>query len=65
MLKEVAGDLREFVKQHRSVIYTVALVALVDHFCFNGALRGRIKTLLENMLSKAEAKINNGASGNG
>lgn len=57
MLKEIASDMREFIKQNRSVIYTVALVALVDHFVFEGAFRTRLKALVDKFLTKAEKAI--------
>lgn len=57
MLKEIATDAKEFVKNNRNVIYTIVVVALVDHFVFKGALRDRLKGLLEKMLNKAEKSV--------
>jgi hypothetical protein len=59
MLKEVVQDVRGFVKQHSGVIYTVALVALADHFLLGGALRTRLQALIEKLLAKAEKSIGN------
>lgn len=57
MLKEVLSDGREFVKQHRSVIYTLVLLVLADHFFFKGKLRERLQAMAEKLLSKAEEKV--------
>jgi len=56
--KTVIAQMREYIKEYRNVIFTVAFVALADHFLFKGALRDRLKDLVENLLKKAEDKTN-------
>lgn len=57
MLNEVKNDVKGFVSENRSTIYTILLVAIVDHFVFGGAFRDRLKGLVDKFLGKAEAKI--------
>jgi hypothetical protein len=56
-MKQILEDVKGFVKEHRSVIYTVVFVLLVDHFFLDGKLVSRAKGILEKMLSGAEKKI--------
>jgi hypothetical protein len=52
------GDMiKKYWVEHQDVLMTVGIVMLVDHFLFGGALREKIKTTLENFLTKADKKI--------
>lgn len=57
MVKELVTDVREFVKDNRSVVYTIAIIVLADQFLFKGAFRERLKAIVEKLLCKAEAKV--------
>lgn len=48
---------KEFVTEHRSVIFTVVGLVLADKYLFNGALKDRIQKLVEALLAKAEALV--------
>ncbi len=58
-MKEIINDLKKFVSEHRNIIYTVALVALADHFLFDGKFREKLKGLVDKMLNKAEKQLDN------
>jgi len=50
-------DIRSYIKDNRQVLYTVAMIVVLDHFLFNGAFRERIKALVEKALSGVEKKV--------
>lgn len=56
-MKEILKDLGQFLKEHRTVIYTVALIALVDHFILGGKFRDKLKELAEKALTKAHKQL--------
>jgi hypothetical protein len=57
MLKEVSKDVKQFVSDNRNVVYTIALIVLVDHFLLGGKFRERLTAMCEKLLNKAEAKV--------
>lgn len=59
-MKELLQDARNFIKEHRTVIYTVALVVLIDHFVFGGQFRDKLKDLTAKFLKKAEDQLHIG-----
>lgn len=61
MLKE----LRQYLSDHRDLIFTVALVAIVDAFFLDGALKSRLKSILSGFIDKAESKLNKDLNGDG
>lgn len=52
MVKAVVGKAREYVKQHENTIITIALLFAIDHFFFDGQMRGKIRTVLERLFDK-------------
>ena len=42
-----------YVNKHRDFLFTVILVMVVDHFIFKGALREKIKSVIDGALNKA------------
>ena len=58
MFKEMVSDVRGFVHENRFVIYTIAVVFLVDHFFFKGTFRERLRATIEKLVCKCEEKIN-------
>lgn len=64
-MKEILADARNFIKEHRTVIYTVALVVLVDHFVFKGQFREKLKDLVGKFLKKAEDQLHIGTKTDG
>ena len=57
MLKTVTADLKVFIAEHKSTIYMIAALFLVDHLFFQGAFRQRLQGLMSKMLGKVEAQI--------
>ncbi len=55
-MNDLAGDFKGFIKEHRSVLYWVAVLMLVDHFVFNGAFRSRLKGIVDGLVTKVEEK---------
>lgn len=56
-LKSVVGDTRAFIAEHKNIIYTIAILFLVDHFIFDGGFRNKLKSLMDKMINKVESKI--------
>jgi hypothetical protein len=54
--KNMLSDIRKYIADNRDLIYTVAFVAIVDQFLFEGAFRERLKKLVEGFLAKTEEK---------
>lgn len=56
-MKDIFNDIKGFLKEHRSVIYTVVLIAALDHFFLDGKFRHKLKDLLERALTKAHKTL--------
>ncbi len=57
MITEVAKDLKQFIKDHKSTIYVIAALLLADHFMFNGAFKEKLKGIMSNLVGKVESKL--------
>lgn len=57
-MSEMLSDVKNYVREHRSVIYTVVLIVLADHFLLGGKLRHKLEALLNGALDKAQEKLN-------
>lgn len=57
MFKNILNDVRQFIEQHRSVIYWLALAFLVDHFFLNGKFREKLHGLVDKLLNKIEKQV--------
>lgn len=62
MLTEIAGDMKKFVKDHKSVIYWVAVLLLVDHVFFQGAFKEKLKTMMGKLVGRVEEKLNDAST---
>lgn len=56
------GSLKQYLTEHRDVVWSIVLVALIDQFFLNGALKSRISSILEGVCKKAEQKVNDGTT---
>lgn len=65
MLKTVSADLKGFIAEHKSTIYTVAALFLMDHIFFQGAFRERLHGIMNKMLGKVEASLTKSDAANG
>lgn len=57
MFSEVAQDMKVFVKEHKSLIYWVAVLFIFDHFFFQGAFKSKLKNIMDNLVGKVESKL--------
>lgn len=57
MLKSIGSDLRDFIKENKSVIYWIAVAMVADHVFFKGAFREKLHGLMNKLLGKVEAQI--------
>lgn len=57
LMKTIIEDAKAFIHEHKSVIYTIILVLLVDHFFLNGRLKAKIQEVAHRFLNEAEKKI--------
>jgi hypothetical protein len=57
MNNTVTSDIKNFIKEHRQIIYWVVLALIVDHVFLNGQLRAKIKNIIQSLLNKAEASV--------
>lgn len=60
MLKTIGSDLKAFIAEHKSTIYWIALMFLLDHVLFQGAFRERLHGLMNKLLGKVESQIDGG-----
>lgn len=52
MIKATVSKLREYVKQHENTIITITILVTIDHFFFEGQMRGKIKAVVERIFDK-------------
>jgi len=57
MNNTVTNDIKNFIKEHRQIIYWVVLALIVDHIFLNGQLTTKIKNIMQTLLNKAESSI--------
>ena len=57
IMKTALDDIKNFIHEHRTAIYMVAAILLIDHFFLGGKLTARIKAMCEKLLGAAEKKI--------
>jgi hypothetical protein len=48
---------KEYLNKHRDTVMTLGFALLVDHFVLNGALRERIRRVVEALLTKVEKAL--------
>lgn len=53
----MVDSIKEYVKEHKSIIMTIAVVLIVDHLVFNGAFREKVKSLVDGLLNKATKQL--------
>jgi hypothetical protein len=48
---------KEYLKENKSIIMTIAVVLIVDHLVFGGAFREKVKSLVNGLLDKAQTDL--------
>jgi len=56
-MKQLLTDAKTFIKEHKSVLYTIAIIILIDHFVFEGKFREKLKSLIDKAIGKLEKKV--------
>lgn len=49
-------DLKDYLSEHKDMIFTIVLLALADALFLNGALRTKLESILHRVADKLEAK---------
>jgi hypothetical protein len=57
MVTEVMSDTKKFLKDHKSIIYWVAILLVADHVLFNGAFKEKLKNIMSQLVGKVEDKL--------
>lgn len=65
MVTSMLRELRQYVADNRNLIFTVILIAIVDAFFLDGALKSRLKNILTSFIDKAEEKLGKDLNGDG
>jgi hypothetical protein len=50
-------EMRAYVREYRSVLFTLVIVLIVDHLFLGGALRARVQASLSGLIDKAERTL--------
>ena len=50
-------DIKNFIKENRSIIYWIIALFLLDHFVFEGKFRDKLKDLAGKMFDKVSKKV--------
>lgn len=57
MLTNILTDAKKFVVEHKSTVYCVAVMLLIDHLVFNGSFRTRLQSIMSKLIDKVEKKL--------
>lgn len=55
--KSMLDSVKEYLKENKQIIMTIAVVLIVDHLVFGGAFREKVKSLVDGLLSKAQKQL--------
>lgn len=50
------GEFKQYLKEHRDIIFTVTLLFVADHFLLNGALKAKLTSILHKVVDRIEKK---------
>ena len=50
-------SVKDYFKKNQDAFITIAIIVLLDNFLFEGKFRERIKSMIENVLTKTEKKL--------
>lgn len=57
MFKEVTTDIKNFILEHRGIIYFIVAALVVDNLFFKGAFKARLQAMADRVVTKVEEKI--------
>lgn len=55
--KTMISNFKNFVNKHSDLLFTVGFLILLDHLIFDGAMREKIKSILEKLIVKTEKSL--------
>jgi uncharacterized protein (DUF2164 family) len=55
--KPMLSRLKDYLRKHEDIFFTLAIAMLVDHFFFNGAFRQKIEAIVEKMLDSVSRRV--------
>lgn len=64
MLKEVSNDIRNMIRENKSIIYTILFLLILDKFFFNGAFKAKLSDVMHKLVGKVETKLHEGLDKN-
>ena len=50
----LSNSIKSYIEKNQDTFFTIAIVILLDHYLFEGALRSKIKTSVEGMIERFE-----------
>lgn len=59
------SEFRAYLREHRDLVFTILIIAAVDAFFLDGALKSRLKAILNGFIDRAESKLNKDINGDG
>lgn len=57
MITNILTDVKKFVAEHKSTVYCVAVMLLIDHLVFNGSFRAKLQSIMSKLIDKVEQKL--------
>lgn len=48
---------KEYLKEHKSIFFTIGAILVIDHLVLGGALREKVKEILNKLLGKVEKQL--------
>lgn len=57
MLQEVKNDMKNMVKEHKSIIYWTVMLYLVDRFIFEGRFKAKLQEIVQRLIGKVESEL--------
>lgn len=56
------GEFKDYVKEHRDLLFTILFVMLLDHFVFGGAFKDKLQGVVGGLIKKTENKLGVGTA---
>lgn len=57
LMGTIVSDIKNFIKEHRAMIYGSVVILLIDHFFLGGKLKEKVRSMAEKLLGSVEKRI--------
>lgn len=57
MLGNVTGEVKDFIGENKSLLYTLAVIFVVDYYIFNGKFKDKLENIFKTVIDKASTII--------